>query len=318
MRTAPILACTTALLAPQMGLAQDSGSEFPSETVEVVTHSGAGGGTDTTARMMMRSVAPILGEDMVVVNRPGGSGDVAMQYIGDRPNDGHTVLVYTSSHAVTQAQSGADSAEGFIPIARGTNDPQVLFTQCGEYEDAQAFLDAQQDQSLDYGVTHVYNIDGISAFLFAEAAGITPPDVISFEGGGDMITNLVGGNIDVAVLNYGEAASQVQAGNACPMIVMGTEPLSTIPDTPTTDSLGIDASYATVRGFMVEEGTPDDVVETLRSAFMEGMQSEEYVSFLESQGLEASSVADAETWGEQTNSYVSRMADALSELGFTN
>ncbi|WP_422071229.1 Bug family tripartite tricarboxylate transporter substrate binding protein [Tranquillimonas rosea] len=315
MRLSHLIACTTALTVPFAAVAQDS---FPSETVEVVTHSGAGGGTDMTARMMMRSVSPILGEDMVVVNRPGGSGAVAMDYVEERPEDGHTVLVYTSSHAVTQAKNGASEAQNLIPIARGTNDPQILFTRCEEFDDTQTFLDAQEDESLDYGVTHVYNIDGISAFLFAEAAGLQRPDIVSFEGGGDLITNLVGGNVDVAVLNYGEAASQVEAGNACPMVVMGSEPVATIPDTPTSDSLGIDADFATSRGFAVAEGTADEVVETLRSAFMEGMQTEEYGEFLTSQGLDDSSIADSEAWGEQMNSLVSRMSSALQELGYTN
>lgn len=290
---------------------------FPSEAVEVVTHSGAGGGTDMTARNMMSSVSPVLETDMVVVNRPGGSGAVAMNYTNDRPADGHTVLVYTSSHAVTQAKNGASDAEGFIPIARGTNDPQILFTRCEDFDDAQGFLDAQQDDSLDYGVTHVYNIDGISAFLFADAAGIQPPDIISFEGGGDLITNLVGGNVDVAVLNYGEAASQVEAGNACAMVVMGDQRLATLPDTPTTTDLDIDADYATVRGFVVTEGTPDEVVEQLRSAFMEGMQSEQYMKFLEGQGLDESSIAESEAWGEQLDDMVSGMSSALQELGYT-
>lgn len=315
MNRIALIVATTALVAPAAALAQDT---FPSETVEVVTHSGAGGGTDMTARNMMSSVSPVLDAEMVVVNRPGGSGAVAMEYTNERPADGHTVLVYTSSHAVTQAKDGASDAQGFIPIARGTNDPQILFTRCEDYDDPQAFLDAQQDQSLDYGVTHVFNIDGISAFLFADAAGIQAPDIISFEGGGDLITNLVGGNVDVAVLNYGEAASQVEAGNACAMVVMGEERLATLPDTPTTTDLDIDADYATVRGFVVAEGTPDEVVEALRTSFMEGMQGEQYQKFLEGQGLDESSIADADAWGEQLDAMVSNMSSALEELGYTN
>ena len=315
MKTYTMLACATALGLPLAVAAQE---DFPSGTVEVVTHSGAGGGTDMTARMMMRSVAPVLGTDMVVVNRPGGSGAVAMDYVEDRPADGHTLLVYTTSHAVTQAKNGAETAEGLIPIARGTNDPQLLITRCEQFDDTQAFLDAQQAESLDYGVTHVYNIDGISSFLFAEAAGLQRPGIISFEGGGDLLTNLIGGNVDVAVLNYGEAASQIEAGNACPMVVMGEEPIATIPDVPTTEELGIDANFTTARGFAVKQGTPDEVVQKLRDALMEGMQGEEYTSFLQSQGLEPSSVVGAEEWGQQMDDMVSRMQGALVDLGYVN
>ncbi len=314
MRLASLLLCTAAVLAPAAANAQN----FPNKTIEVVTHSGAGGGTDTTARMMMRSVSPVLDTDMVVVNKPGGSGAVAMEYTGERPADGYTLLTWTTGHAVTQAKNGADGAEGFIPIARGTNDPQVLMAKCGAFEDAQAFLDAQKDESISYGVTHVANIDDVSAFMFAKAAGLQQPDIIPFEGGGDLLTNLVGGNVEVGVLNYGEAASQIDAGEVCPIVVMGEERLATAPDTPTTADLGIDASFATVRGFAVREGTPEDIVSTLRDALTEGMNSDQYLEFLETQGLEASSVAGAEVWGEQMDQSVSRMREALVELGYVD
>lgn len=310
LRTTAIVA---AVVAPLAASAQDS---YPDGTIEVVTHSGAGGGTDTTARMMMRSVAPVLGGDMVIANRQGGAGAVAMDYVNGRPADGQTILVWTTGHAVTQAENGADGAEGFIPIARGTNDPQVLMTKCGAFDDAQAFIDAQKDESLSYGVTHVGNIDDVSAFMFAKAADLQQPEIIPFEGGGDLLTNLVGGNVDVGVLNYGEAASQIDAGEVCPMVVMGDERLATAPDTPTTSDLGIDANFATVRGFAVKEGTPDEVVATLRDAMMEGMQSDEYVEFLGTQGLEPSSVAGAEVWGEQMDNSVNKMREALIELGY--
>lgn len=314
MKTTALLATIAApIMAPVAVLAQEA---YPDGTIEVVTHSGAGGGTDTTARMMIASVAPVLDTDMVIASRQGGSGAVSMEYLDRQPADGHTILVWTTGHAVTQAKNGASGAEGLIPIARGTNDPQVLMTRCGVHEDAQAFLDAQKEESMSYGVTHVANIDDVSAFMFAKAAGLAQPDIIPFEGGGDLLTNLVGGNVDIAVLNYGEAVAQIDAGEVCPMVVMGSERLATAPDTPTTADLGIDADFATVRGFAVKEGTPDAVVEQIRAAMMEGMKSPEYLEFLESQGLDESSVADAEVWGAQMDTSVARMREALVELGY--
>ncbi|OCX66941.1 transporter [Thioclava sp. SK-1] len=306
---------TSALLASVCAVAAHA-DEFPKGTIEVVTHSGAGGGTDTTARMMLRSVAPVLGADMIVVSKQGGSGAVSMEYVNGRPADGQTLLVWTTGHAVTQAKNGASSAEGWIPVARGTNDPQVLMVKCGAYADAQAFIDAQTSQSLSYGVTHVANIDDVSAFMFTKAAGVNPPDIIPFEGGGDLLTNLVGGNIDVGVLNYGEAAAQITAGEVCPAIVTGSERLATAPDTPTTADLGIDADFATVRGFAVREGTPADIVAKLEAALMEGMQSPEYLEFLQSQGLEGNSVAGAKDWGRQMDQSVRQMQEALITLGY--
>ncbi|ARS52588.1 Bug family tripartite tricarboxylate transporter substrate binding protein [Kushneria konosiri] len=310
-------AFTAGLVALGMfGTAQ--AADFPSDTIEVVTHSGAGGGTDLTARAMMRAVEPLIDTDMVIVNKPGGAGDASLRYLEQRPADGYTVLTWTTGHAVRQAKNGETEATGLIPIARATNDPQVLMTSCGAYENAQSFIDAQKDKALRYGVTHVANIDDVSAFMFGKAAGIAQPNIVSFKGGGELQTNLVGGNIDVAVMNYGEASSQIAAGTICPMVVMSDEPLAEAPDVATTEQLGIDADYSTVRGFAVREGTPDDVVETLRQTLLKGMQGEEFGKFLtNTMGLDPdTSVAGADAWGEQMNSSVARMHEALIELGY--
>lgn len=291
---------------------------FPDQTIEVVTHSGAGGGTDLTARAMMRAVEPLLDTDMVIVNKPGGAGDASLRYIQQRPADGYTLLTWTTGQAVTQAKNGETEATGLIPIARATNDPQVLMTKCGQYEDAQAFLDAQQDEALRYGVTHVANIDDVSAFMFAKAAGLAQPSIVSFEGGGDLQTNLIGGNIEVAVMNYGEASSQIEAGTICPMVVMSDEPLAEAPNATTTEQLGIDADFSTVRGFAVREGTPDEIVEKLQNALMEGMQGEQFGTFLSNtMGLDPeTSVIGGSEWGDQMDSSVARMNQALIELGY--
>ena len=82
----------------------DSRRIFRQKTVEVVTHAGAGGGTDVTTRMMMIRARRELKQDMVVVNKRGGNGAAAMKYFLERPADGHTILAFTIGHAITVAK----------------------------------------------------------------------------------------------------------------------------------------------------------------------------------------------------------------------
>ena len=74
-------------------------------TIEVVTHAGAGGGTDVNSRMMMIRTRRHLKQDMVVVNKRGGGGAAAMQYFHSRPADGNTVLTFTVGHAIAMARA---------------------------------------------------------------------------------------------------------------------------------------------------------------------------------------------------------------------
>ena len=71
--------------------------------IEVVTHAGAGGGTDVNSRMMMLRSRRVLKQDMVVVNKRGGGGAAAMNYFMTRPADGNTILTFTVGHAITMA-----------------------------------------------------------------------------------------------------------------------------------------------------------------------------------------------------------------------
>lgn len=291
--------------------------EFPSRTIEVITHAGNGGGTDVTARMMMIRARRELGTDMVVVNRRGGGGATSMDYYLDLPADGHSILTFTIGHAATMALGNTEMELTDVrPIARGTDDPQILMARCGEFDDADAFVEAQRDEPLTYGTTHLGGIDDVSAFMFTRRGELATPRIVPFEGGGELATQLVAGAIDVAVLNLAEAGSQISSGDVCPIVVLADERMSALPDVSTAQELGIDASFSTVRGFVVHADTPDDVAAQLEESLLAAMNQTIFQGFLESAGLDGTSVAGADVWGDQLSSMIADMDAALRELGF--
>ena len=100
--------------------------------IEVITHAGAGGGTDVNARMMIRT-RRALKQDMVVVNKRGGGGAAAMNYFKSRPADGNTILMFTVGHAISMAAGKTKlTLDEMAPLGRGTNDPQILMVNCKE------------------------------------------------------------------------------------------------------------------------------------------------------------------------------------------
>lgn len=291
--------------------------EYPSRTIEVITHAGNGGGTDVTTRMMMIRARRELGTDMVVVNKRGGGGASAMDYYLTQDADGHSILTFTIGHSATVALGKTDmTLEDVRPIARGTDDPQILMTRCGIYESAEDFVAAQKDEPLTYGTTHLGGIDDVSAFMFARRGDLATPKIVPFEGGGELATQLVAGAVDVAVLNLAEAGSQIAAGDICPIVVLAPERMNGLPDVSTAQELGIDANFSTVRGFVVHADTPDDVAAKLEEALLNAMNHTVYQGFLTSVGLDSTSVAGADVWGGQLASMQADMDAALRELGF--
>ena len=309
------LAFGTALAA--VAAVPATAQDFPSRTIEVVTHAGNGGGTDVTARMMMIRARRVLDSDMVVVNRRGGGGATAMDYYLTLPADGHSILTYTIGHAATMALGNTElTLDDIRPIARATDDPQILMTRCGIYGSAEAFVDAQREEPLTYGTTHLGGIDDVSAFMFAVRGGLATPNILPFEGGGELATQLVAGAVDVAVLNLAEASSQIEAGEVCPIVVMAPERMSALPDVSTAQELGIDANFSTVRGFVVHADTPDEIAMQIEEALLASMNHSVFQSFLVSAGLDSTSVAGADVWGAQISSMLGDMDAALRELGF--
>ena len=291
--------------------------DYPSKTIEVVTHAGNGGGTDVTTRMMMLRARRELKTDMVILNKKGGGGAAALEYYKTVPADGYTILTFTVGHAAVVAKGkGGMKISDLRPIARGTDDPQILMTKCGAYKDAKDFVAQQKEKGINYGVTHLGNIDDVSAFMFAKKGGMKTPKMVPFDGGGELATQLVAGAVDAAVLNLAEASAQIEAGEICPTVVLADERMSKIADVPTAKEMGIPVSFSTVRGFAVHADTPPEIAEKIEAALLKSMKHTVYQGFLTSVGLDSTSVAGSDVWGPQIETTVNEMEAALKELGF--
>ena len=291
--------------------------KFPSKPIEVVTHSGVGGGTDITARMMMVHAPGVFKTEFVVVNRTGGSGAAALDYLLDR-KDGHAIALITQTHLLTILRSkGKYKYEDLVPLARATEDPQVLMVGKGSpFKTAQDFVAAGRSKPLKFGTTHVGSVDHIGSVAVSRAAKHQPPVIVPFRGGGDIVINLVGGNIDCALVNYAEAESQVKSGDIRPLAIFAANRLKALPDVPTGKEIGVDAgSQSTVRGFVTSRGTPPDRVKALEEGLLKAMKGQMFTTYLESSGQALDSVVGAGPWKAQLDQFMIDGKQTLEALG---
>lgn len=291
---------------------------FPSKPIEVVTHAGVGGGTDITARMMMVQAPAALKTELVVANKTGGSGSASLGYALSRPKDGHTIMLITQTHLLTLLQGkGAGVKVGdLIGIARATEDPQVLMVGANSpYKTAQDFIAAAKTKSLKFGTTQIGSVDHIAVVGFAEKAGLMKPIAVPFRGGGDIVVNLVGGNLDGALLNYAEAESQIKANEVRALIVFSRSKMDSLPQTPTAAEIGIPAVYSTTRGFAVLKGTPEDRIKALEEGLIKSMQGKIYQDYLKSSGQSEGSVVGRAEWQAEIDEFLRTGDVALTSLG---
>lgn len=287
--------------------------------IEVVTHAGAGGGTDVNSRMMMLRSRRELGQDMVVVNKRGGGGAAAMNYFMTRPADGNTVLTFTVGHAITMAAGKTKlKVEDMAPLARGTNDPQILMVNCktSPYKTPEDFVAGMKGgDSLKFGGTSTGTIDHITVYLWAQRLGVPMPTYIPFKGGGELATQLVAGSVDVGTLNLSEAAAPVEAGDICPLVILSENGMAPIPDAKTSGELGIDLILSTTRGFVTHAGVDEARRAELEAGMLKAMDHSMYQAYLMNSGLDDTSPQSSEAWGKQIQSMVGEFGPALKEMG---
>ena len=292
--------------------------KFPTKTIQIVTHAGAGGGTDVSVRMTVLKARRYLKQDIAVISKQGGSGAVAINYVCSKPADGYTLMAVTPTHLATMAQGKTKCKFGdFVPLVRMTDDPQYLMVKKGKYASAKAMVEAAQKGKLKVGGTQVGGVDQISIATFSKKTpGGFQYTYVPYKGGAHIATALIGGDIDVGILNYSEGASQIEAGEIEPLVVMAKTRKDVTPNTASSYELGIKVVQSTVRGLVVKKGTPEDRLKILDKALIKSMKSDVYEAFLKSVGLGADSVAGPKEWGEQWSEMNTDTKETLTELGF--
>ena len=205
-----------------------------------------------------------------------------------------------------------------IGLARATEDPQVLMVGAkSPYKTAQDFIEASKTKPMKYGTTQLGSVDHLAVAGFATKAGLAKPVVVPFRGGGDIVVNLVGGNLDAALLNYAEAESQIKAGEVRPLLVFAPTKMDSLPQTPTATEIGIPAVYSTTRGFAVLKGTPEDRIKVLEDGLIKAMQGKLFQDYLKSSGQSGGSVVGRAAWQAQIDEFLSTGKEALASLGIT-
>ena len=290
--------------------------EFPTRPIDVVTHASPGGGTDATARAVVRGAREALDANMSVLPRTGGGGIVAMTYVNNRPRDGHNVLAITPTHlfAIARGQ-GPLSIDDLVGVARAADDPIVVMVRGdSDIQTLPELIELGRQQSIKWGTTQIGGVDHVAGAILAQLAE-TQLSVVPFSGGGEIVTNLMGGSIDAAGLNLTEALAQIERGDFRALAVMAEERLEILRDVPTTVELGYDVVFSTVRGYLVLNGTPEDHIAILEQGFLEGMQQPAFQAYLEGAGLDAGSVAGREVWDNQVRRLYNDARAAMIALG---
>ena len=279
------LAAAFLLAFPGVALAQEP--PFPQKSViEMTVLFPAGSSADVTARLLADGMAKQLRQPVVVVNRPGAGGAIGYRYVAAQKPDGYS-LVWNSNSISTTYHSGtlAFNYEAFDAVSQVLVESPVLAVRAdAKWKTLSDIIaDAKaRPQAITVANSGVGSHTHISSVALFKTAGADVIDVPF--GAAQVITSLLGGQVDAAVQLPAALASNVKAGQMRLLAALIAKRDPAFPDVPTARESGVDVTLEAWRGIAVPKGTPSTVIATLEEAIRKTVESKEFVDGCERLG----------------------------------
>jgi tripartite-type tricarboxylate transporter receptor subunit TctC len=297
-RIVSVLSCVA--IAGLAGIASAQEPPFPRKgPIEITVLFPAGSSADVTARLLADGMSKQLGTNVIVLNRPGAGGALGYRYVAGQKPDGYS-LVWNSNSISTTYYSGtlAFNYQAFDPVARVlVETPVVGVRGDAKWKTlAELVADAKaRPKAITIANSGTGSHTHISAVALAKSAGIEVLDVPF--GAAQVITSLLGGQVDVVVQLPAALAEHVKARKVQLLAALTANRDPAFPDVPTAREQGYDVALEAWRGIAVPKGTPKAVVDALETAIRKTVESPEFTQGCERLGARPTFLPAAEFGG---------------------
>jgi len=319
MQTLKRLAAVALFAAiPSLAAAQ----AFPSKPVKIVVPFAAGGATDVVARLLAQKLQETWGQPVVVENKAGAGGNIGADLVAKSPGDGYTLLM-TSGSIVTAnphmyKSLTYDPAKDLVPVTNVASGPQVIAVNPAvAAKDLKEFVAmAKADpKKVNYGSAGIGTQTHLAAENFSYAAGIDMTHV-PYKGESAAITDLMGGQIQLATPNLAAALNQIKEGKLRALAVTSRERSPQLPDVPAASEVLPGFENAGWFGLMAAAGTPKDVIDKIQKDSAKILLSAEFREKLAQQGMSPVANAPAD-FAVAIREESARWARVIKERGLT-
>ncbi len=278
-----------AALASTHGMAQD---KYPTKSITVIVPQAAGGGNDAIARVFGQEFSRVLGQSVVIDNRPGAGGNIGTAIAGRAPKDGHTLMITLSSAHVVNPwlykNPGFDPVKDFepiTPIAVGT----YLLVGSSQFpaknlKELIAIAKAKPGE-IQYASAGNGTLNHLLGEMLKTQAKIDIQHV-PYKGAAASVTDLVGGRIPISFQSMPSALPFMQSGKLRVLAVANEKRVKALPDVPamseTIKGYGATPWY----GMFAPAGTPKPVIAQIHAAVLKTLANKDVVEKLATQGAE--------------------------------
>jgi tripartite-type tricarboxylate transporter receptor subunit TctC len=266
-------------------------AEYPSRPVRMISGFAAGGGVDATARPINQKLAELLGQQMIIDNRPGGGGNIAAEIAARAEPDGYTVLLVAPAFVINfglHPQLPFNLERDFTAVTQLVDSMNILSVHPSVTANTvPELVQLAKSRSLSFGSSGVGTVGHLAGELFNLMAG-TKLVHIPYKGGGPVLVDLIGGQIQIVFASAGTVLPQIKAGKIKALAVTALRRSSAMPEVPTLAESGLPGYEArNWYGMVAPANTPHAVVERLNAAIGKVLNMPDVKKTLAGQGLDA-------------------------------
>jgi tripartite-type tricarboxylate transporter receptor subunit TctC len=273
--------------------------QYPSQDVTIVVPYSPAGSTDPFARFLASELQQMWGVNVSVDNRPGAGSTIGTAYLATQPADGYTIMVTTSAYTTAPAvydELPYDPLTDLVAVALPSSSQFVV--TAGPSIESQNLTDFLANEAAEREIFMATAGLGASTHFAGELlAAATTLNVVPvhYSGGADAMIDLIGGRADIYVGSITAVLPNIQAGQIHALGVLGANRIDLLPDTPSTEELGIaGASSGFWLGVFAPGGTPDEIVQQLNADITTVVTSEAGGAYLANLGSDPGTMSAAE------------------------
>ncbi len=278
---------------------------YPVKPIRLIVPFTPGGVTDTSGRYIADQLSTKLGQQIVVENRPGASGNIGSYQVASAEPDGYTLLLGFDGTLVINPhvfeKISFDTVKDFSPIGKIGDAVLILVANNnfpGKTVNDMIAISKKDPQGLSYGTSGAGSSPHIAGELLKQKTGANLVH-IPYKGGGQAMTDLLGGNIPLVYTAVAGANQHIKSGRLTPLAVSSFQRSSSLPDVPTFIESGIkDFELSSWVGLLAPTKTPRPVILRLNQALNEILGSTEGKERLHAMGITAT-VGSPEKFAEQ-------------------
>ena len=295
---------------------------YPARTIHIVAPYAAGGAMDLTSRAVAAIMSETVGQQVVVENRTGGQGLIGAEYVARAKPDGYILLMYADAHAIAPAifaKMSFDTVKDFTPITNTILGSHIIAAHPSvKANTLQELIDLARREpgKLAFGSPGTGTPQHLAGELFKQQAGGLDIVHVPYRGGGQLIVDLVGGQIPLGLIGLPPTLPHIKAGRLKVFAVTARKRSPSLPDVPTVEEAGL-SGYETVQWFgpVAPAGTPKPVIDRLYAEFVRALRHPAVVDRLGQAGLEIAPSASPEAYGEFIRAEVARWPAIVKAAG---